>query len=454
MFERLGTTKDGFALALEIAQKTGSLVNETFMQQMKFADMPHGSEQTPHTSAMGAEFIYEVRQKDGTYKLVPYIEMFPATWPTLVQTIQALSQKTLQLVSEHRVPPEYTALSQYLSTVASVYGSRETDFSRLYTLWHGLEDAVQTYFQSECPIVLSTQAYSYVTGDAGKADAEFRVAIETQKTKAYEYMLLPYQKIAEKFARVFDRSLSKPSIPITVRFQEMLYGTGSNTFWRTQGESSEKIIDIYVDSGEDVARHMAIPIYERVFGKQLDTRAKEIFVRNYVESLAVHELGHTVLSDTDESVKSRVGQGVGFSMIEELKADTVGMKIFWERMKNTWDMDHAKRMLEMLVTYSLEYILNRTSFDGHGTSMYGDGGTMILSHLLNAGALKKSARGTYEIQDAAKGFSALVAVAEYICVLYADPQTTPDRIEQYAKYLKKHKENPKFQELLAFAKVK
>lgn len=454
MFEHLGTTKDGFLLAIEIAQKTGPLINETFMQQMMMADMPHGSDATAYRTILGSEHVYELLQRDGTYKPVPYVDMFPQTWPKLVQTIRAMSEKTSQLVSEKKVPAEYRALSIYLSHVADAYGSRETDFGRLHLLWQGLEEAKHTYLRSGCPITLSTQDYTYVTGAARKVDAELRVALETPKTKAYEYMLMPYQKITERLATRYDAALSKPSIAIKVRFQEMLFGTGSNMFWRTQGESDEKTIDIYVDSGEDVARHMTLPIYERIFGKRLDARARDIFVRNYVESLAVHELGHTVLFCGDEAVNNRTGASVGLNAVEELKADVVGMKIFWEHIKDTWDMDHAKRMLDVLVSYSLEYILNRTSADGHGTSMYGDGGVVILSHLLNSGALTKTAMGTYQIVDATKGFAALIGVAEYILAMYADPMTTPKRVEQYAQYLKKHAENSKVKELIAFAKKK
>ena len=240
VFEHLGTTKDGFALAIEIAQKTGPLVNETFMQQMMMADLPHGSDAMPNKTILGAEHVYEVRQRDGTYKSLAYVARFPQTWPKLVQTLEKMSEKTTRLVQEKRVPTEYSALETYLSTIAHAYGSLETDFGKLHALWQGLEDAKQTHLRSGCPITLSTQDYAYVTGEAGKVDAELRVALETPKTKAYEYMLMPYQRIAERLATRFDRALSKPSSPIKVRFQEMLYGTGSNTFWRTQGESDER----------------------------------------------------------------------------------------------------------------------------------------------------------------------------------------------------------------------
>lgn len=454
MFERLGTTKDGFSLGIELAKITGPLVNETFLAQMMRADSAHGSDTTPHTGVLGAQYVYEVKNDDGSYTRVPYIDMFPDTWPLLVERLKALSEKTAKLVKEHRVPADYIELSRYLSLIAETYGSKETDFPKVYALWQKLEHATHAYLLSNCPITISTQEYSYVTGDSGKVDAELRIGLETPKTKAYEYMLMPYQRISQKMAQGYNQALSKPSMPIKVRFQEMVYGTGSNTFWRTQGQSNDKTIDVYIDSGEDVARHMVLPIYEKIFGKKLDARSVDTFIRNYVESLAVHELGHTVLSVNDEAIYSRTGSGMGSNVIEELKADVIGMNIFWEHMKESWDMDHARRMLEVLVTYSLEYILNRTSADGHGTSMYGDGGVVILSHLLNAGALTKNAVGLYEITDPSKGFASLLGVSEYICALYADPKTTPARVEQYAQYLKKHAENEKVKELIAFARGK
>ena len=454
MFERLGTTKDGFALCIELAKTTGPLVNETFLKQMMLADTSDGSERSPHTGTLGAQYVYEIPDKDGKYVRVPYIDMFPDTWPALIDSLHKLSEKTARLVREHRVPPDYIELSAYLSTIAKTYGSKETDFPTVYALWQKLAHATHAYLLSGCPVTLSTQEYSYVTGAAGKVDAELRIGLETPKTKAYEYMLMPYQRISQKMAQGYNRALAKPSMPIKVRFQDMVYGTGSNTFWRTQGESNDKTIDVYVDSGEDVARHMVLPIYEKIFGKKLDARSVDIFIRNYVESLAVHELGHTVLTVNDEAIYNRTGTGVGSNVIEELKADVIGMNIFWEHMKESWDMDHARRMIEVLVTYSLEYILNRTSADGHGTSMYGDGGVVVLSHLLNSGALTKNAAGLYEITDPSKGFASLLGISEYICALYADPKTTPERVEQYAQYLKKHAENEKVKELIAFAKAR
>lgn len=453
VFERLGTTKDGFYFAVELAQRTGPLVNETFMQQMMMADVSDDVVITAHTTALGAEHVYEVRRADGEIMLVPYIDMFPNTWPKLVKELRLMRDKIPALIEQKKVPSTYAALSVYLDVIAKTYESKETDFTKLNTLWNTLDEVTERYRRSGCPIGLCTQDYAYVSGPAAKVDAELGVSIETPKTKAYEYMMTPYQKIAERLADRYRGALAKPNEPVNVQFQELFFGTGSNCFWRTQGESTDTMIDVYVDSAEDIARQVALPLYERIFDKRLDMRAQDSFVRHYVESLAVHELAHTVLSSIDAAVSARIGSGVGLNAVEELKADSVGMKIFWEHIKNTWDMQHAKRMLENLVTYSVEYMLNRPSADGHGTSMYGDGGAAILSHLLNSGALQKLPTGAYEIQDTAKGFATVVGVAEYILTLYADPNTTPERIEQYAQYLKKHAENPKVKDLIAFAKA-
>lgn len=453
VLERLGTTKDGFSFALELAQRTGPYVNETFMQQMMMADAAKKTKQVTPSSSLGAEHVYEMSATNGEITRVPYIEMFPKTWPMLIQELSALRAKLPNLIAEKKVSLSYGALGVYLDAIIKAYASKETDFTKLNLLWNELDEATEVYRASGCPIGICTQDYAYVSGVAAKVDAELGVSIETPKTKAYEYMMRPYQKIAEGLSVRYENALAKPSEQAHVRFQELFFGTGSNSFWRTQGESTDTMIDVYVDSAEDIARHVALPLYERIFDTRLDLRGQDNFVRHYVESLAVHELAHTVIPSIDEAVSARVGTGIGLNAVEELKADSVGMKIFWEHIKDTWDMEHAKRMLENLVTYSVEYILNRPSADGHGTSMYGDGGAAILSHLLNSGALQKSAAGAYEIRDTAKGFAAVAAIAEYVLALYADPHTTPERIEQYAQYLKKHADNPKVKELLAFAKV-
>jgi hypothetical protein len=443
----LGLSRLELLIALEIATKTGPLINETYMQQMHIIDDPVLRGQFIFGDGDGSKYLYQKVHDDGSIEKISYTDMFPDSWPQIVSNIWSLAYKTTMMVASGQLPPSYAALAGLLDQTAHAYGSRETDVTILKNTWLDLLTSSYDFIAAQCPVDLSVQFNSYLSSYDGNVDAEIRVGIETPKTKVLLDELLPYRDIARLYAKKYDETLAKPTVPVRIRIQNLLYGAGSNVYWRTQGEAADGTLVCYLDSTQDSANLMQRPIFEKVFGTMSGKEDMQQFFDLYTKTVVCHELGHTVLSSADAFIEKRTGAGTGGSMIEELKADVMAYTIAWERMRETGNFSQSQQMLEMLVTYCLDYIVNRDSTDGYGTSMYAGGGAVILSALLDSGVLVKDG-DRYRIIDEDRGFSVLKNISDDICRVYADPDTTPEKIEAWAKELGAARQNIKLAELL------
>lgn len=436
-FDEIGMGRLEVLTALEIATKTGPLIHETYLKQMEILDDPKLRNVYIFGDGDGSKYLYQRKNADGDIEKFPYSDIFPDTWPQVVANLRSLAYKTTMLVANGKLPPTYAALSGLLDQIAHTYGSRETDVSLLKETWDELLLSTYEFIAANCPVDVSIQFNSYLSSFDGNVDAEIRIGLKTPKTQAMLEELLPYRDIAREYASHYDGMLTKPTLPVRINLENLLYGVGSNLYWRTQGEAADSTIVCYIDSTQDMANEILLPLHEKIFGSEDSS-----FLDTYTKSLVWHELGHTVLSTSDKTIEDRIGTGTGASMIEELKADVMGYVIAGRVVQ-------SKEMLEVLVTYCLDYIINRDSTDGYGTSMYAGGGAVILTSLLESGILVKKGN-IYGIEDAERGFLLLKDIADTICTVYADPTMTPEKIETWAKQLGELRKNMKLVDLLDF----
>src|SRR3989344_466907 len=423
-FRNFGMTKEELLFACEIADKTGPLVNETFMKQMELADRPGGSDPSPNVNENGASYIYEKLQAEGSYKRIPYLIMFSETWPKLVENLHELSTKANEL--------KLTDLAIFLDKIASVWENDTTDFEELSNQWDELLQANYDYALSGCSISIDISNYAYVTGAANKVDADFRVGLQTPELRNLAESYVLEQNVAFQLAQKYDVFSESPSQPTVNHMSYAFSHPAANVFWGTQAETSDHLAAYYKDVTDNVFNYMIFPHYVRVFGRTLSDEDKQQLLEIERLKLVTHENTHPIATPTDPNIKSRTGVGEEINIIEELKADTLDFKVLRKRREVQEYPFPAKKILEVLVIYCLDYINNRDSGDGFGTGMYARSGRIILANLLKSGVLAR--RGAHcDIIDAEKGFDLFIGIGGEVLKLYTNNDVEPDVNQEIIK---------------------
>jgi len=140
-------------------------------------------------------------------------------------------------------------------------------------------------------------------------------------------------------------------------------------------------------------------------------------------------------------------------MIEEIKADTTGIRIFWESKPN---LEQAKKMLEYIVSYYASYA--ESSRQGNSESLEKKGefnsdkemAGIVISALLDAGSLVKTSNG-YKIENIQAGFESICEISNKILKRYNNKRSTPEKFSVFAKDIeKRNQEHSGFQEFMKF----
>jgi hypothetical protein len=161
----------------------------------------------------------------------------------------------------------------------------------------------------------------------------------------------------------------------------------------------------------------------------------------------LHDLGPKVLPNNNEKIIKRIGVGNHTSIIEELKAETVGMKILLEGYKGQIPEDIAKKQFIAKIAYELYVLANKSEDEGNFGARYHWPAVKIISELLDKGVIQETEKG-YIITDPVKGIKILAKIGDEIIALYANPETTQEKISAYYQSFKGKKKDPKFAEFL------
>ena len=364
-FENMGTQRAEFELFLDIAGIFGKYIDHAFVKQIELADEPGGSSQTPHGEKQGADRLYDIyaSPEGDTVDLKPYSDVFPFDWHQLVKRLHALSDKVEALLEEKKLPETYQRLPAYFKEVASAYGSSEVDFKKLDEMWSRLEKSVQELWADDCPIMIIPQGTASVAGDANKIDVELRLGFRTEKTKNMEKTFAEFCEVAGRINQQFNDKLDEPYEIPSVMLNVQPFAFGPNLYWTTRGYSSKEAILSHTNAVTDVALERELPYVSNFLPREsLDLeRYKEAAVAVTV----CHEIGHTVMSEEDDAVKERIGESAEANILEELKAEAVGIKLFHESLKqnSSFDSKASFHFLAELGTLC-DYALNKSSDKG------------------------------------------------------------------------------------------
>ncbi len=451
--QRIGVNKEEFDFLLDSAGTLGKYIDHAYIKQIELADAPGGSSKTKLGDQVGAENVYDIYKPGGRgISIKTYSEVFPFEWPRIAKRLEGLAKRAENLLKKGKLSEEkYKDLPAYLRQVSQVYGLESVSLDELNTQWEKLYAASRDLALEGCPIMLVPQGCPAVAGDANKVDAEMRFGFITKESEEFEKAMQEFiesaQRINERFPRAVAEQKDVP--PVVANYQPFAFGP--NLSWFTSGESNRELALIHGNTVVEGARLQEIPLIERITGQLVDEKN---YVKHALLDVGIHETSHSIISNEDESVNKRLGQGNNAAIVEEFKAEILGSSMIKEMLeKGELPMDlneWAMAKLGVICKYLFDGAGERGSF----AERYYYAAVGMSHKLLETGAIRITANGKYEITDSKLMVSALGELAEEILKLYTDLQTLPKDVDKRVRKLKKQEKSKEVQLLLEALKDK
>jgi len=452
-----GMSKSELEWFSDIPALLGKYIDHGYLKQVELADRPGGSLPTELAGVLGADRVYNIHRDDAEQsETLPYIDVFPFELGRFSGLLLELKRRVEAGLSDGRLPATYTSMPSYLEKMASLYSSREVSPDELFKLWsRDLSQEANRLSEEGCPVVLIPQSTSAASGDADKVDVEIRLGLRTDQIRKTERMSNGFRDIAQGIvAQERCRSaLAEPEReipPVTLTFQPFAFGP--NLYWMTRGESTKEKILSHTNAVADVARQQEIPLLEKVFsssGIELDA-----YSRSAVQETILHEFGHGVMTKEDSGVKERMGDGSAASLMEELKAETVG-SLLLDRFLDQGEkgVDATTQLMAKLGTVC-DYLANKSDNPEFSGGQYFYAGIRMMHDLLHSGAIGKGENGKFVIHDAREGVRVIARIGEEVLGHYTNPSISKDVIDAFAQKTIAMKEYPLVREFVEAVKAK
>jgi len=443
-FSKMGITKAELDLFLDAAGILGKYFDQAYVKQIELADAPGGKEEASLKDTNGAERVYDIySKKNKSVDLKPYCDVFPFEWPKIVSRFQVLADKTDQLLQEGKIPETYKNLPVYLKNLAEVYGSDNIDIKELDKKWEKLSRQCMELSESGCPIMLLPQGAASVTGEAGKVDVEIRLGFKTKETIKLEKIFEEFQGIAQKMVDENQNKLEKKyKVPKMVsNIQPCAFGPNLHSM--TQGESGDGTMVSHINTIREATHFQDIPLLKKMF-PSININSDQ-YERAAAIEVALHEFGHTIISEEDNKVLKRVGTKVSTEILNELKAETMGTNLLEQKFKNlnSSEIDLETQFLAKIGVIC-NYLANSSSKAGGGGERYYYSGIAMISKLL-ADEVIEEKDGHYEIVDSKKGIRIISEMGTNILKnFHGNSDQTSQEIQEHIKeYIKEIKNKEK-----------
>jgi hypothetical protein len=151
-------------------------------------------------------------------------------------------------------------------------------------------------------------------------------------------------------------------------------------------------------------------------------------------STTLHELGHTLFKLEEQETANGAGYYNSYvETIEEIKADTTGIRIFWENEKEKGVTLKARKYLQFIIGYCHEYIIS-DSGDEENINAYRKMAEVMLARMIDAGGVAIKGE-EYFIVDTVKSFEAICELSKNVLGKYADKSMTANKMEEYFESL-------------------
>lgn len=394
-----------------------------------------GLQPTTSPGDNGIQYLFEVSAGElgSDTSLVPYAMMFPIEWGKLTDRMRIFSQRISESVKQGEIPQSYMLLSRYLNTLATVYGSTETDPEKLNAIWDEAEDECVALQQSDCPVILHPMGSPSITGEAMKIDPEINISLHLPQERALEQEVAEYVELARAFAQplVDHGNLSRVS-PAVFMLHHVLSG-GSNIFWQIQGISGEHDILCYVNRIREEFIRDYVPVLERIVGRPLDTVERATFLRIFLFATAGHELGHTLVNIEDKKIKKHIGTHHDSYILDELKADSTWA---WFLRAQELSQEEAITRVQAYLAWCLLYMKNNSSNEGNSGQQYHMLGRIEASVLIAECGISCGTDGIF-IADPIRGLHALAQLSDSLRAVCLDPELSEAKVKEAVAHMRK-----------------
>lgn len=447
--DKIGLNEGELKLFVDTAGILGKYIDHAYVKQIELADLPGGSLETKLGEEDGAQYIYDLYKdpKSEDIDIKTYTEIFPYEWDKIKSRFELLSLRTEIASESGKIPESYSLFANYLKKIAEVYSSSNVKPEVLDKEWSDLYRLEKEVDDTECPIMVIPQGCSSATGEAGKIDVEIRLGLKTKETREQEKGFNEFTKIAQSLLDKNKNSLKKDYKIPQVNLNYQPWAFGPNLYWMTRGESTETQILSHTNAVSEVAVAKEIPLLNKVF------KAEKIEEKGYskasITETVLHETGHSVLDSTDKIIVKRIGTSLEAGALEELKAETIGMKILleaYETGKLPNDINMRSQLLAKLGT-NLDYLKNKSDKKSSSGEPYYLCGSAIISGLLEKELITKNGSG-YEVGETNDCIKEIVNIGDSILAIYTNNETKPVDVKNYINGLRKKGQSPQIKDFV------
>ncbi|MFA6416801.1 MAG: hypothetical protein WCW61_01265 [Patescibacteria group bacterium] len=435
-------------LFVDTAAILGKYVDHAYVKQIELADLPGGSAPTKLKDEEGAAYLYDLykdpRSEDIDIKT--YSDIFPYEWEKIQSRLEALSIRTKLAVAKEELPDSYNLFADYLEKVGQVYGSKSIQPEVLDKEWENLYKMGKELNDSGCPIMIIPQGCSSVSGEAGKVDAEIRLGLKTKETREQEQEFSKFTGIAQEMINKNRDCLAKDYKVPDVKLNYQPWSFGPNLYWVTRGESGEDQILSHTNAVREVAVTNELPLLKKVFKEDVDENK---YSQAAVTETVLHEISHNVLDSEDKKVSKRIGKSFEKGILDELKAETLGMKILYDSYQRN-ELPHGidiKTQLSAKLGANLDYLKNKSNQKASAGEPYYLCGATIFSSLIEKGLVISKGSG-YEINNPEACIKEIANLGEKVLSFYTNMETKPADVKNYINELRKNSQGPIVQEFI------
>lgn len=435
--EKVGLNIEELSLFVDSAAILGKYVDHVYIKQIQLADLPGGSKETKLGEKEGSQYLYDLYRtpESDDIDIKTYSDIFPYEWEKIKSRLNYLADRTNQKIEEGKISESFRGYSVLLEKMSQVYGSKdirpefvEREWSELYKIAKKIDD-------TDCPLVIVPQGCASVSGEAGKVDVEIRLGLKTREIKEQERGLDNFTQIAQTMLNGYQDALSKEyGVPkITLNYQAWAFGP--NLYWHTRGESSEDQIVSHINAVSEVAIAQELPLVKRLFRNE--RISEEEYANASVVETVLHETGHNIIDYSDKRVSKRTGRSFEVEILEELKAEILGMKILFEAMEKNKVLENVNLRAQLLakVGTNLNYLKNKSSKKSDSGEPYYISGAAIIGRLLEKGLLIKTG-DCYELGDTNTCIKEIADISQEILPLYIDNQSKSGDVKNYVNNLR------------------
>ncbi|MFA5075927.1 MAG: hypothetical protein WC480_00725 [Patescibacteria group bacterium] len=434
--EKMGVGRAEIQLMLDTAGMVGKFIDQAYIKQIELADAPGGSEETTLGLRAGAKYMYDLQSNpasDAVNKKT-YKDVFATEWPRLVKRLEVLADRTDELLTDGKVPETYAGLPAYLRQMTQVYNSDSVSPKQLEKMWSELEAGYIKLAETGCPIIIIPQGCAMVAGEADKVDVEMRLGFQTPETKELGQVLNELRPLAQEIVDANKAALKEPYQVPPIVLTNQPFAFGPDAHFMTEGESGTEAIVSHLNVTRETVIGRKLPLIKKtIAGAELDQNS---FVNSSSKDTVLHELGHTVMAEEDSHVKRRRGVSDEAAVVEELKAETVGVALLMRKLEQDKPADADKIIEQQLLAKIAaleEYLLTNSGEKGSEGERYYYSAVAIIKELLDRQVLVP-AGDKYQVTDARAGMQAIAAMGmDVINRFYTNIKDDPATVRKGVK---------------------